>query len=54
MYKIGMPNYDNDPDWTVTLSQIDFPWKNVKFGEFSALDCYQKYKSEITDEFLFN
>jgi hypothetical protein len=43
-YKLGTPMYDSDPDWSITLSQIEFPWKEVRFGEFSALECYQKYK----------
>lgn len=40
MYKLGTPNFENDPDWTITLSEIDFPWWEIKFGDFSPLDCY--------------
>ncbi len=54
MYKIGTPYFDDDPDWTITLSQLDFPWKEIKFGDFTTAECYEKYKISITDELLFN
>jgi len=40
MYKIGMPHFDNDPDWTITLSKMDFPWREIKFGDFKPIECY--------------
>ena len=54
MYKIGSPYFDDDPDWTIALSQLDFPWKEIKFGDFTPAECYEKYKLSITDELLFN
>jgi hypothetical protein len=53
LYKIGIPAYDPEPDWSVTLSKSEFPWSAVKFGDFSTAECYLKYKSLIADEVMF-
>lgn len=44
MYKLGTPIYEYEPDWSITLSEIEFPWAEIKFGDFSSFECYQKYK----------
>lgn len=54
MYKVGTPAFDYEPDWTVTQSEIEFPWSEVRFGDFTTAECYQKFKQLITDEFQFN
>ena len=33
----------------ITLSRNDFPWCEVKFNQFSAKACYEKYTSLIKD-----
>ena len=40
-------------DWTITLSRNDFPWHEIKFGAFSAKECYEKYTSVIKDPHIF-
>ena len=40
-------------DWALTLSQNDFPWYAIKFGNFSAKDCYDKYTSLVKDQETF-
>lgn len=54
LYKLGTPMFDNEPEWSITLSQIDFPWREIWFGDFTPNECYAKYKELITDEFDFN
>lgn len=40
-------------DWTVTLSRNDFPWNEIKFGIFTAKDCYEKYSSIVKEPSTF-
>jgi hypothetical protein len=35
-----MDNNDSDPHWSITLSRLHFPWEAVRFGEFSANECF--------------
>jgi hypothetical protein len=42
-FKFGSPIFPSEIDWTITLSRNDFPWQEIKFGHFSAKDCYEKY-----------
>ena len=51
---MGTPHFAPEPDWTITLSQAEFPWRQVKVSDFSPLQCYKKFTELITDEFLFN
>jgi hypothetical protein len=40
-------------DWTITLSRNDFPWTEIRFNNFSAKDCYEKYSSIVKDAHTF-
>lgn len=40
-------------DWTVTLSRNDFPWNEIKFGIFTAKDCYEKFSSIVKEPSTF-
>ena len=42
-YRLGVPAYSQDVDWTITHSRNDFPWVEIKFDKYSAKDCYEKY-----------
>jgi hypothetical protein len=48
MYKVLIAPYTL-LDWQITLSQNDFPWYSVMFGNFSARDCYEKYTQHVKD-----
>jgi hypothetical protein len=52
-YKLATPACPAELDWTITLSRNDFPWHEVKFGAFSAKDCYDKYSAVVKDPFIF-
>lgn len=52
-YKIGNPMFPPEIDWTITLSRNDFPWQEIRFGIFSAKDCYEKYSSIVRDPQTF-
>lgn len=52
-YKFNSPMYNNDLDWTTTLSRNDFPWNEIRFGDFSSKDCYEKYSSIVKDSQTF-
>lgn len=32
-------------EWNITLSRYDFPWHEISFEQFSAIDCYKMYNS---------
>jgi hypothetical protein len=40
-------------DWTISLSRNDFPWFEIKFNNFTAKDCYEKYISIVKDPHTF-
>jgi len=40
-------------DWTITLSRNDFPWYEIKFGNFSSKECFEKYASIVNDSHTF-
>lgn len=52
-FKLAIPAYPTEIDWTITLSRNDFPWPEIKFGHFSAKDCYDKYCSVVKDPHTF-
>ena len=52
-YKLAIPNFPTEVDWTITLSRNDFPWHEIRFGIFSAKDCYDKYSSIVIDPLTF-
>jgi hypothetical protein len=37
----------------ITLSRNDFPWNEIKFSDYSAKDCFEKYSSLIKDSNTF-
>ena len=53
-YKLATPWFPPEPDWSITLSRNDFPWYDVKFEEYSAQECFDMYRTLITDEDSFN
>ena len=53
-YKLATPCFPPEPDWSITLSRNDFPWYAVKFEDYSAQECFDMYRSLITDEDTFN
>ena len=52
-YKYNSPMYIPEVDWTLTLSRNDFPWAEIKFGDFTTKDCYEKYASIVKDSQTF-
>mmetsp|Transcript_25465 Transcript_25465/g.19209 ORF Transcript_25465/g.19209 Transcript_25465/m.19209 type:complete len:107 (-) Transcript_25465:103-423(-) len=50
-YKLGVGG--GEVDWTITLSRNDFPWHEVKFEQFSAKDCFDKFISTVKDAATF-
>ena len=52
-YKFATPTYIQELDWAITFSKYDFPWHEVRFGDFSAKECYKKYTSLIRDAQTF-
>jgi hypothetical protein len=48
-YKLAIPAFPTEIDWTITLSRNDFPWNEIKFGIFTAKDCYEKFSSIVRD-----
>ena len=54
MYKLAAPCFPPEPDWSITLSRNDFPWYDIKFDDFTAKECYDMYRSIITDEEAFD
>lgn len=52
-YKFGSPMFPTEVDWTITLSRNDFPWQEIRFGNFTAKDCYEKYQSIVRDPQTF-
>jgi hypothetical protein len=52
-FKFGSPIHPPEIDWSVTLSRNDFPWYEIKFGGFTAKECYVKYTSIVTDSYTF-
>jgi hypothetical protein len=45
--------FHQDIDWMITLSRNDFPWNEIKFLNFTAKDCFEKYTSIIKDSHIF-
>lgn len=52
-YKLSIPTYPTEMDWTITLSRNDFPWQEIRFANFTAKDCYEKYSSIVKDPQIF-
>lgn len=52
-FKLSIPTYPTEMDWTITLSRNDFPWAEIKFNNFTAKDCYEKYSSIVKDAHTF-
>ena len=48
-YKFNSPMFPLELDWTITLSRNDFPWQEIKFNNFTANECYEKYFSVVKD-----
>lgn len=53
-YKLASPWFPPEPDWSITLSRNDFPWYDVKFDDYTAQECFDMYRTLITDEDMFN
>lgn len=53
-YKVANPCFPAEPDWSITLSRNDFPWYDIKFDDYTAQECFDMYRSLITDEDTFN
>jgi hypothetical protein len=53
-YKLANPCFPQEPDWSITLSRNDFPWYDIKFNDYTAQECFDMYRSLITDEDTFN
>lgn len=53
-YKLATPWFPPEPDWSITLSRNDFPWYDIKFEDYTAQECFDMYRSIITDEDTFN
>ena len=51
IYKV-IPN-TNYATYENTLCKRLFPWNEIKFHKFSAIDCYYKYRNTITDPVKF-
>lgn len=45
--------FPTEIDWTITLSRNDFPWYEIRFANFTAKDCYEKYSAVIRDPQIF-
>jgi hypothetical protein len=52
-FKLNIPNYPTEIDWTITLSRNDFPWQEIKFDPFTAKDCFEKYSNIVRDPQTF-
>ena len=52
-YKFANPMFIQELDWAITFSKYDFPWREIRFGKFSAKECYLKYTSTIRDSQAF-
>lgn len=52
-YKFANPVFVQELDWAITFSKYDFPWREIRFGKFSAKECYLKYTSTIRDSSAF-
>ena len=52
-YKLAIPIFPLEVDWTITLSRNDFPWHEIRFSIFGAKDCYEKYSSIVRDPLTF-
>jgi hypothetical protein len=52
-YKLAIPAFPTEIDWTITLSRNDFPWHEIKFGIYTAKDCYEKFSSIVRDPQTF-
>jgi len=48
-YKFATPTFVQELDWAITFSKYDFPWHEVRFGIFSAKECFRMYTSQIRD-----
>lgn len=48
-YKFNTPIFQQEIDWFITLSRNDFPWNEIKFGVFTARDCFEKYQTIVKD-----
>ena len=53
-YKLATPCYRREPHWTITKEWKQFPWGSVRFGGFTARECFHTYKSLVKDEEMFN
>lgn len=52
-YKLNTPMFPLEIEWNITLSRNDFPWNEIKFNNFNASECYDKYQSVVRDTQTF-
>ena len=52
-FKFASPSYMSELDWAITFSKYDFPWHEIRFGRFSAKECYKKYTGLVRDAQTF-
>lgn len=52
-FKFASPSYIQELDWAITFSKYDFPWYEIRFGKFSARECYKKYTGTVRDAMTF-
>lgn len=52
-YKFNSPIFPPEIDWMITLSRNDFPWHEIKFNNFTAKECFEKYQSIVKDSQTF-
>lgn len=52
-YKFNTPMFQTEVDWTISLSRNDFPWHEIRFGIFTAKECFEKYFSIVKDPQTF-
>lgn len=52
-YKFGTPMHPIETDWSITYSRNDFPWNEIRFNNFTAKDCFEKYTSVVRDAHTF-
>jgi hypothetical protein len=48
-FKHASPLTISELEWTVTLSRYDFPWNEIRFEPFSAMECYKMYRNLVKD-----
>jgi len=46
-FKLSDTSKPMEIEWIVTLGRDDFPWREIRFGYFSAKECYSMYTSHV-------